>query len=149
MCAIKPVKWSKRDGLQAVSLIGLLDWLISGPEAWILHSTAHLEEGFNLSMWEEDHSVCFCVSNFNSRSTSSFFISSSVRSVYLVFLFFFLCHSPCCLGVFTQICPSHPPILRLWKHLLKYFSSDYLEITKWVCHNAADMAEPMEACNVT
>lgn len=36
-----------RDGLLAVSVIGLLDLLISGPEAWILHSTAHLGEDFN------------------------------------------------------------------------------------------------------
>lgn len=39
-----------RDGLLAVSLIGARDWLISGPEAWILHSTAHLEEGFDLGV---------------------------------------------------------------------------------------------------
>lgn len=39
----------RRDGLLAVSLIGVLDCLISGLEAWILHSTAHLMEGFNLS----------------------------------------------------------------------------------------------------
>ena len=51
------------DGLPAVSVIGALDRLISGPEAWVLHSTAHLEEDFNLSMRKRPGSVFMTVSS--------------------------------------------------------------------------------------
>lgn len=67
VCVISEVKRG-RDGLLAVSPIGALDWLISGPEAWILHSTAHLEEDFNLSMRKRPPCVsvfmcvCLCLS---------------------------------------------------------------------------------------
>lgn len=43
---VKPVE----DGLLAVSLIGRVGWLISGPEAWISHGAAHPEEDFNVSL---------------------------------------------------------------------------------------------------
>lgn len=87
MCAIKPVKWEGgeqgRNGLLAVSLIGPLDWLISGPEAWIIHSTAHLEEYFNLSMCKRDLCVSVCV-----------LMSDSFLFIFVRMPIFFSCFLP-------------------------------------------------------
>lgn len=77
-----------RDGLLAVSVIGLLDLLISGPEAWILHSTAHLGEDFNPGKcW----SVCVCVCYLVVSLPQSALSSSSSSLFYLVLLSLSLC----------------------------------------------------------
>lgn len=54
-------QWSEARERWAGCLFRALDWVISGPEAWILHSTAHLQQDFNLSMCKRPLSVSECV----------------------------------------------------------------------------------------